>query len=157
MKTINSLKSGLALDTKLSTANEALLLGAQYGGGENIKTGTLHSTCYNATYRTQDGASYYKYRFVEIGGGKYEIDILEQPSYRGRDNRFEVAHRLPSARGGLKICVHEGREPASWEAAKNLAIGWAELTNTYIKTGVTIDEQVIQGLTHFTQAKNAPN
>jgi len=49
---------------------------------------------------------------------------------------------LPSARGGLKICVNDGHEPTSIQAAKALAIGWAELTNTYIKTGVTIDVQV---------------
>ena len=113
-------------------------------GGEALLSGTLHATYSPATYRTKDGASYYKYRFVEIGGGKFEIDILEQPSYRGRDSGARVVHRLPSARGGLKICVSEGCEPTSLDAAKNLAIGWAELTNTYIKTGVTIDEQVIR-------------
>ena len=94
------------------------------------------------SYWTDDGVSYFKFRVVEIWGGKYEIDILEQPSYGGRNDSSLVAHRLPSNRGGLKICVSSGHEPASVKKARKLAKGWAELTNTYIKTGTTIDEQV---------------
>lgn len=108
---------------------------------ETLKAGTLFAN-YPGTYRTEDGGSYYKFRFVELYGGKFEIDILDQPSYRGRDEGYTVAHRLPSARGGLKICVTAGREPASLHEAHKLAMGWAELTNTYIKSGTTIDTQI---------------
>jgi hypothetical protein len=110
-------------------------------GYETIKAGTLYATNSPGTYRTHDGEDYYKFRFVG-SGGKFEIDILEQPSYRGRDERAEITHRLPSDRSGKKICVTPGLEPTSLSAAYKLAMGWAELTNTYIKRGITIDDQV---------------
>ncbi len=112
-------------------------------GGEEIKPGTLHSSGYApATYRTKDGSSIYKFRFVNIGG-KFEIDILSQPSYSGRSDGSIASHRLPSARGGKKICLTTGKEPKDITAAKNICMEWAELTQTYIKTGNSLDKQVM--------------
>lgn len=112
-------------------------------GGEEIKPGTLHSSGYApATYRTKDGSGIYKFRFVNIGG-KFEIDILSQPSYAGRSDGTITSHRLPSARGGKKICLTTGKEPKDITAAKNICMEWAELTQTYIKTGNSIDKQVL--------------
>ena len=122
-------------------------------GGEEIKPGTLHNSEEQlkdgtlrvifspATYRTKDGNAYYKFSYVNIGG-KYEVDIIDQPSYQDRDSSAHITHRLPSSRGGRKICVTAGCEPTTIEAAKNLSMQWAELTNEYIKSGATIDEQV---------------
>jgi len=129
-----------------------LLEGTLYGGeeikpgtlhgGEEIKPGTLHNTGYSpATYRTKDGNASYKFRFVDLGG-KYEIDILSQPSYVSRSSGSAVSHRLPSARGGHKICLSKGFEPTTLDSAKKICMEWAELTHTYIKTGTSIDKQV---------------
>ena len=131
MKTYNKTKECQVRDSKPNRENEALL------------SGTLCATYSPAIYRTEDGEAYYRFQFIKLGE-KFEIDILEQPPYRGRDESYNVAHRLPSDRGGLKVCVTAGSEPTSLEDVKKLAIGWAELTNTYIKSGITIDEQVQQ-------------
>ena len=124
-------------------------------GGEEIQPGTLHynveklitgTLCASyspATYRTKDGTAVYKFRYIDIGG-KFEIDILEQPSYSYRDTSAHKTHRLPSARNGQKICISAGCEPTTLEGAKNISTQWAELTNTYIKTGRSIDDQVSQ-------------
>jgi hypothetical protein len=102
----------------------------------------LYSTIITpATYRTKDGLSYYKFQYHKVED-YYEIDILEQPSYGSRNSSMSVAHWLNSARGGKKICITSGKEPKSLEAAKNISMEWAELTNTYIKTGKTIDDQI---------------
>lgn len=108
-----------------------------------IKEGTLHADYSPATYRTKDGSSYYKFRYVDIGG-RFEIDIIEQPSYRHRDTSAHTTHRLPSVRGGQKICISSGHEPSTLEVAKNISMQWAELTHTYILTGKNIDAQVAE-------------
>lgn len=122
-------------------------------GGQEIRPGTLHNgieinpgvfyaTNYGpATYRTKDGKALYKFRFVNIDG-KFEIDILNQPSYGSRDASNVVSHRLPSARGGNKICISDGKEPKTIESARKICMEWSELTHTYIRTGTSIDKQV---------------
>lgn len=110
-------------------------------GGEEIKPGTLHTNFTPATYRTKDGNAFYKFNYVDIGG-KFEIDILEQPSYESRESSANKTHRLPSGRNGQKICISAGSEPTTLDAAKNISMQWAELTHNYIKTGKNIDDQV---------------
>lgn len=112
-------------------------------GGEEIKPGTLHLTKYSpVTYRTKDGSGIYKFRFVDLGG-KFEIDIESQPSYEGRDDSSVASHRLLSSRGGKKICISNGQEPKNLESAKRICMEWSELTQKYIKTGNSIDKQVM--------------
>jgi hypothetical protein len=111
---------------------------------EQLKKGTLHADISPATYRTKDGGAYYKFRYVSTGG-KFEIDIVEQPSYRHRDTSAHVVHRLPSARGGEKICISAGHEPTTLARAKSISMQWAELTHIYINTGRTLDQQISQG------------
>ena len=112
-------------------------------GGEAIEPGTLHSsTTYSpASYKTKDGRAIYKFRYVNIGG-KFEIDIISQPSYNGRDESSSVSHRLTSDRGGKKICISTGHEPTTLKSAQDLSMEWAELTHVYAKSGKTIDTQV---------------
>ncbi len=153
----------MSTDSVSPKSSELLLNGILHGGeevkpgtlhsGEEVKPGTLHSigeqliggtlcaTYSPATYRTKDGKAYYRFRYVDIGG-KFEIDILEQPSYRNRDSSAHITHRLPSSRGGRKICVTAGCEPTTIGAAHSLSKQWAELTHEYIKSGTTIDAQV---------------
>ena len=121
---------------------------------EQLKEGTLHADISPATYRTKDGSAIYKYRYVDIGG-KFEIDIIEQPSYRHRDTSAHVIHRLPSARGGEKICISSGHEPTTLDGAKNISMQWAELTHEYIKTGKTIDQQIAQNASSNTNSNSS--
>ncbi len=113
----------------------------EISGKEQLKEGTLRADYSPATYRTKDGSGFYRFRYVNIGA-IHEIDILDQPSYRHRATGAHITHRLPSARGGEKICISSGHEPTTLDAAKNISMAWAELTHTYILTGKTIDAQV---------------
>ena len=122
---------------------EEIKPGTLHGGNDYLKAGTLCASFSPATYRTKDGSAVYKFRYVDIGG-KFEIDILEQPSYRFRGNEAHITHRLPSSRSGQKICITSGHEPTTLDGAKNISTQWAELTHEYIKTGTTIDKQVSQ-------------
>lgn len=109
--------------------------------GEELKGGTLCASFSPATYRTLDGTGYYQFRYAQVGN-HFEIDILNQPSYGGRDTSATVTHRLSSSRGGSKICISSGHEPRDIETVKKISTEWAELTHNYIKTGKTIDKQV---------------
>lgn len=123
-------------------------------GGEAIENGTLHShyeqigegalsapSYTPGVYRTKDGSAYYTFRYVEVGN-HFEIDILDQPGYGNRDASSHISHRLPSDRGGLKICISRGYEPKTLEKAKQISMEWAELTHNYILSGLSIDHQV---------------
>ncbi len=105
-----------------------------------LKSGTLHSPVVG-TYRTKDGLAYYKFRYIKIRGF-WEIDILEQPSYKNKDSGAHATHRLNSSRGGKKICLSSGHEPRTLLQAQEISTEWSELTHSYIKTGKTIDTQV---------------
>ena len=153
----------MSTDSVSPKSSELLLNGTLHGGeevkpgtlhsGEEVKPGTLHSigeqliggtlcaTYSPATYRTKDGKAYYRFRYVDIGG-KFEIDILEQPSYRNRDSSALATHRMPSIRGGYRISVAGDREPTTIDEAKSSSQQWAELTHEYIHSGNTIEAQV---------------
>ena len=122
---------------------EEIKPGTLHGKDEYLKAGTLCASYSPATYKTKDGNALYKFNYVDIGG-KFEIDILDQPSYGSRDTSAHKTHRLPSSRNGQKICISAGSEPTTLDGAKNISMQWAELTHTYIKTGKGIDEQVSQ-------------
>ncbi|HCY75774.1 MAG TPA: hypothetical protein DHV28_07615 [Ignavibacteriales bacterium] len=123
---------------------------------EQLLDGTLYADFSPATYRTKDGSALYKFRYVRIDE-KFEVDIIEQPSYRHRSSDAHIVHRLPSARGGQKICISSGHEPTSLEGAKNISIQWAELTHEYIKTGRTLDQQITQGTNRNNSSANNSN
>lgn len=134
---IQSVNSFFAFPSGIIFLKEGILF-----GGEEIKPGVLHIKRYEpATYRTKDGSGIFKFRFVDLGG-KFEIDIDSQPSYGVRNDDSHATHRLSSARGGKKICITVGKEPKTLESAKNICVEWAELTQTYINTGKSIDSQV---------------
>lgn len=108
---------------------------------EQLIAGTLCAGYSPATYRTKNGKGLYSFRYVDIGG-KFEIDILSQPSYAGKSSGGHITHRLSSSRGGQKICINTGKEPKDIETAKKISMEWAELTQTYIETGKTLDSQI---------------
>jgi len=135
------LHGGEAIEPGVLHGGEEIKPGVLHGG-EEIKPGVLHLAEYApATYRTKDGTGEYKYRFVEKGG-KFDIDILSQPSYAGRNDSSVASHRLMSPRGGKKICFGAGKEPRDIKTARAVCVEFSELTHNYIKTGKSIDSQV---------------
>ncbi len=101
----------------------------------------LCSTAIEATYLTKDGRSLFRFSFIQVLE-HYEIDILEQPPYLGKPFDLQTTHRCLSARGCKMIEIIHGNEPTSLEAAKLIARQWAEMTNTYIQTGESFEEQL---------------
>jgi len=94
------------------------------------------------TYRTKDGAAYFKFSYHLVDGG-YEIDIHQKPSYEGRSSDCHHVHLLSSSRDAThKICIVKSAAPKTLEDAKNFSMTFAELTWEYIKTGVSIDTQI---------------
>ena len=86
-------------------------------------------------YRTNDGRAYFRFRFVEEGGGAWRADIQDQPSYGGRASDLHSSHRLPSSSAGTghKICY--ANPPRSLRDAQKWAETWAEATWTWINEG----------------------
>lgn len=95
-------------------------------------------------YKTLDAKAVFTFSY-EYELGYYDIIIHDHPSYNGRDETSSVAHWLPCDLSplGKKICFFEGKEPKTLEIAKKFSMHYAELTWTYIKTGITIDQQLI--------------
>ena len=94
------------------------------------------------TYRTKDGVAYFKFSYHWVAG-HYEIDIHEFPSYESRKSDSVTCHWLPSIRkASRKICIYANKAPKTLEDAQKFSMAWAELTWTYITTGVKIDTQI---------------
>lgn len=94
-------------------------------------------------YRTRDGQADYCFAFLRAADGSYHAVILDMPSYGARDTSLAITHRLPTGDGRYKVCWD--RPLWSEEEAKAVAAKWADLTQTYLQTGVTIDQQVREG------------
>jgi len=92
------------------------------------------------TYRSRDGCAFFEFRFVDVGS-KIEIDIGTMPSYGDRSRDPHKTHRLPSSRGGEKICVGDESAINTYAIAKKTAMAWAEQTWRYIKTGTPFDNR----------------
>jgi hypothetical protein len=101
-------------------------------GGEEIPPGGWRSA--EDTYRTKDGEVYFKFRFYPVGN-YYEIDIIAMPSYGNRVSDLHTTHRLPSERGGNKVCFADPSIVTDLSTAKKWAAMWAEHTWKYIKNG----------------------
>ena len=74
----------------------------------------------------------FKFDF-DFKDGAFEILILEQPDYGGRDSDNHKTHRLSTGDGGFKICW-TGELKTIYEA-KTVAAKWACLTEAYILRG----------------------
>ena len=96
-------------------------------------------TMLQSYYRTKDGLADYKFSFERQSDGNYRAYILELPDYRWRSSSPTTTHRLRDNDRNY-ICWSQ---PLWSEAeARTVAALWADLTQEYIKTGRTIDEQV---------------
>lgn len=95
-------------------------------------------------YRTRDGQADYKFSFERQLDNNYRIVILDMPSYQRRDTGFHTTHHLTDGQGRYYVCWTGALR--SEDDAKKVAALWADLTQTYIKTGKTIDAQVASGI-----------
>ena len=90
----------------------------------------------NDVYRTESGRYEFEFNFVEQGQF-VEIDIVKQPTYGSRSDDLHSTHRLPSDRGGQKICFGEPAAVNTLNKAYKYAASWAESTEDYIVNGTT--------------------
>ena len=109
-----------------------------------LTSGTLHSSQIYQ-YKTRDGKAVFAFSY-EYEMGYYDIAIHSHPHYNGRDDSASVAHWLPCDESPInrKICFYEGKEPKTLDQAKNFSMHWAELTWGFIKTGISLDDQLIR-------------
>lgn len=116
-------------------------------GPVEIHAGTLYMVYqYRSNVIDHDG-SYFDFFFTYVYNtrrGRWEIDIIQLPSYRGRSKALSIVHMIESDRGGYMICVAEDHKLTSLDAAKKLSMGWGDLQAEYIKTGVTPDQQILR-------------
>ena len=136
-----TLHGGEEIEPGTLHGGEEICVGGVLCANESIEGGALCASFTPGTYRTKDGSSLYKFRYVD-NGGRFEIDILEQPSYNGKIYSAGYSHILPSARGGSKICISGGYEPKSIDKARKISAEWAELTHVSKTQGISIDDQV---------------
>lgn len=111
----------------------------------SLTAGTLHSSQVYQ-YKTKDGRAVFAFSYEYQPEGYYDIVIHHLPSYQGRNDSSSVAHWLHCYESplGKKICFVEGKEPTTLEKAKKISTQYAELTWTYIRTGISIDDQILR-------------
>ena len=85
---------------------------------------------YEDTFTTKLGTDF-KFAF-DYNDGCFEIHILEQPAYGGRDDDNQLTHRMPTD-NGYKVCWTA--EIKNLTKAKEIAGKWACLTEAYILKG----------------------
>jgi hypothetical protein len=108
-----------------------------------LTLGTLHSSQV-FKYKTKDGRAVFAFSYENTLGGYYDIVIHDQPDFNGRDERSTIAHWLPCYESPInrKVCLSNGKEPKTLEKAKKISMEYAELIWTYIRTGISIDDQI---------------
>jgi hypothetical protein len=93
-------------------------------------------------YRTKDGREDYGFSFERQADGSVRPFIASMPSYGSRGTGLHTTHRLTSS-GRYYVCWDQ---PLRTEGdAKQVVARWSDLTQEYIRSGVTIDEQIRRG------------
>jgi hypothetical protein len=91
-------------------------------------------------YRTKDGRADYGFSFERQRDGNWRAYIVSQPNYGYRNTSATATHRLTDGGGRRYVCW---AGPLRSEAdARKVAALWADLTQEYIRTGATLDQQV---------------
>lgn len=93
-------------------------------------------------YRTKDGRADYGFTLEEQNDGSLRAYVDSMPSYGSRSTSLHTTHRLTDG-GRHYICWD--RKIYNEESLKAVVASWSDKTQEYIKTGVTIDEQVRRG------------
>ncbi len=91
-------------------------------------------------YRTKDGMADYQFSIERRSNGRYRSYILSQPSYGSRSTRVTTIHRMNDGRP--HICFEP--EPTTEADARKVIAAWCDMTQEYIRTGRSIDEQRAQ-------------
>lgn len=99
-----------------------------------LGTNTSQKSVVHDVYRTKDGRHYFEFVFYWTGE-YYDIDIFKMPSYGNRSKDLHDTHRLPSDRGGYKICFGDPHLIDSLDEGRRWAGIWAECTMNYILYG----------------------
>ena len=90
-------------------------------------------------YRTKDGRADFGFSFERESDGTWRAYIQSMPDYGSRDTSLHTTHRLRSG-GRYYVCWDSPLN--SEREARSVAALWADLTQKYIRTGRTIDDQV---------------
>lgn len=91
-----------------------------------------HFEIRNTDYTTLDRRMTFRFDFVQLESGLWQIYIVRQPSYEARSTSSLVTHRLNDSRGTY-ICWDA--PISTLDAAKGVARAWADATQVYIETG----------------------
>lgn len=86
----------------------------------------------------------FRFRYVHDtqSTGAVKVYVENQPSYGSRDRSPQITHCDPGRNGAPPtICFKEGNKPKTHGDAQRLARDWADRTQTYIRTGVSISDQ----------------
>lgn len=110
----------------------ALIILAALAGKERTEVSTTY-------YRTRDGQADYGFSFERLSDGSIRPYITSMPSYGGRSTGLHTTHRLQDG-GRYYVCWD--RPLYNVADVKQVVSMWSDLTQEYIKTGRTIDEQV---------------
>ena len=90
----------------------------------------------------------FTFRFVhdQKSAGKVRAYVEKSPYYFGRNTEIGVIHRWPANHDGFShppyICFKETCKPETLAEARELAQKWAVGTIEYIRSGVSISEQL---------------
>lgn len=91
-------------------------------------------------YRTRDGRADYQFSFERLSDGSIRPYIESMPSYGSRDTGLHTTHRLHDSSRRYYVCWN--RPLINVEDVKQVVALWSDLTQEYIKTGRTIDQQM---------------
>lgn len=94
-------------------------------------------------YRTKDGRSDYGFSFQRLSDGSIRPYIDSMPSYGSRDTGLHTTHRLPDSTGRYYVCWDSPL--TNIDDVKRVVSLWSDLTQEYIKTGRTLDQQMRNG------------
>lgn len=93
----------------------------------------------NIYYRTTDGRADFGFSVEQQNDGSLKAFILSMPSYGSRDTGLHATHRLTD--GGRYYICWNSKLYNEGDLRSVIAL-WSDATQTYIRTGETIDGQM---------------
>lgn len=114
---------------------EELPPGGWRGDVEELPPGGWRSTVFSDYYRSKNGKCVFHFAFYPMDT-RYDVDILEMPSYGTRSTTMHDTHRLKSRNGNdYRICFGDESIVSSIKTAKKWAAVWAECAVNYLESG----------------------
>ena len=90
-------------------------------------------------YRTKDCRADYGFSFEQLSNGEWRAYIVSMPSYGSLNTDGHITHRYSD---GDRKYVCWDTPLYSENDVRKIAAAWADLTQFYIRTGVTINQQI---------------